>query len=70
MSDYLQNRGSVLDARNLKRIAGRSGNSSDEEVYDMGKPLRTLCDILTELNAISKETPELSHDEQAAIEII
>ena len=36
----------------------------------MGKPLRTLCDILTELNAISKETPELSHDEQAAIEII
>jgi hypothetical protein len=56
--------------KHLKRIAGLSGNIGDEEIYDMGKRLLTLCDILTEPKAVSKETPELSNDEQAAMEII
>jgi hypothetical protein len=56
--------------KHLKRIAGRSGNVGDEEIYDMGKRLLTLCDVLTEPKAVSNDTPELSNDEQAAMEII
>jgi hypothetical protein len=56
--------------KHLKRIAGRSGNISDEAIYDMGRRLLTLCDVLSEPKAVSKETPELSKDEQSAMEII
>ena len=56
--------------KHLKKISGRSANISDEAIYDLGKRLLTLCDVLTEPKAVSNDTPELSNDEQAAMEII
>jgi len=56
--------------KHLRRIVGRAGKVGDEAVYDLGKRLLALRDILTSPTVDSIQTLELTEEEQAAMDII